>query len=164
MRQLIIGAINDSKNTFRIFDSSNSDKVLFGKTDQGTVDLDTGEVKYDIEFDFADFANARKFSSEDVLGSFSFGLTLFHELDHKVSYDPRDPIPESNVRPDKSTRKVRGVIENTNIVRGELALIPRLSSAHSGRVYKGKISFLKNTYQIPFVDSSGKKKYLRWKS
>ncbi len=163
MRQLILGAIDDNNNTFQISNSPKSKTVHFSKTDQGTLDLEMGMVFYDIRFDFSDFENAKKYSSKESLESFSLGIMIFHEIDHKVSYDPDDPIPEKGFRPDKSKKNVRGVIENTNIVRNELGLILRDKKSAFGKKYRGKLRSLKNTIQIRFFDSFGKRKFLRWK-
>ena len=162
MRSLIVSAIDDTRNTFQIIDKSRSRNVHFSLTDQGTVDIQTGDVVYHVYFDFDDFAESRNYSSEQAIRSFSTGLVLFHEIDHKVSYDPTDPLPANGVRPDRSSRGIRGVIENTNIVRAELGLIPRdEKNVHRNR-YRGLVHFLKKTAKIPFRNYSGKRKFLRW--
>ncbi len=163
MRGLIRGAIKDSKNTFQITDLSGSPKIHFSQTDQGTVDVETGKTKYLVKFDFEDFEKSRRYSSDEALGSFSLGINLFHEIDHKVSYDPADPIPVSGVRPDKSSPEARGVIENTNLVRRELGLIPRDTKSRFGFRYKGLVGSFRNTFQILFRSDKGRRKFLRWR-
>ena len=163
MRRLILGAIDDTRNFFQISDYADAAGLHFGRIDEGTVDLVTGRVCYDVGFDFTDFTDAAEFSPAEVLASFSPGIVLFHEIDHKVSYDPADPIPAGSVRPDKSTEKTRGVIENTNIVRKELDLILRDAGAVSGELSGGDIRLFYRTVQIPFFDRSGRRVYLRWK-
>ncbi|NNE99190.1 MAG: hypothetical protein HKN25_09245 [Pyrinomonadaceae bacterium] len=163
MFELITNAIRDPKNTFFIRDFSRADYIHFSETDQGTVDVETGKTAYEVKFDFEDFKRSRRYSSDEALGSFSFGINLFHEIDHKVSYDPSDPIPETGVRPDHGSRETRGVIERTNLVRRQLGLIPRDSKSHSGRRYKGIVGLFKNTFQILFKDDFGRRKFLRWK-
>ncbi len=163
MRDLLVGAIDDNKNTFVIVNSSRNENIHFSQTDQGTVDLETGKILFRVRFDFEDFERSRIYSSDEALGSFSLGINLFHEIDHKVSYNPNDPIPNTGVRPDKSSPEARGVIEKTNIVRRELGLITRDSQSHSGSRYNGIVGFFRNTYQILFHDESGNRKFLRWK-
>ena len=164
MRRQLVGAIEDKLNIFEIHDHSKSGAVHFCKTDAGTVFVDSGSVRYQISFDFSDFVSSRRISSGDAHESFSLGLMLFHEIDHKVSYDPSDPIPPGGIRPDKSDPQTRGVVENTNIVRTELGLITRDSRTSKGERYKGLIRALKNTFQIRFHSSSGRTEYLRWRS
>ena len=150
MRQLIKGAIDDNANTFVITDESRSTKIHFSQTDQGTVDIETGKTRYLVNFDFEDFDRSRRYSSNEALGSFSFAINLFHEIDHKVSYDPNDPIPASGVRPDKGSREHRGVIEQTNLVRKELGLISRDSKTRFGFRYKGLVSLFRNNLPNSF--------------
>ena len=164
MRSLILGAIEDMENTFLIQDYSRSARINFSQTDQGTVNVETGKTRYIVGFDFDDFEKSRRYSSDEALGSFSLGINLFHEIDHKVSYDPTDPIPESGVRPDKSSERERGVIENTNLVREELGLIARDPKSKFGIRYRGLVSQFRNTLQILFRNKKGKRRFLRWRS
>jgi hypothetical protein len=163
MRRLILGAIDDPRNFFQISDYPDAAGLHFGRIDEGTVDLETGKVCYDVGFDFTDFTDAAGFSPPEVLASFSPGIVLFHEIDHKVSYDPAGPIPAGKVRPDKSTENIRGVIENTNIVRKELGLILRDAETAAGELSGGDTRFFYRTIRIPFFDRSGGRVYLRWK-
>jgi len=163
MRHLISGAIDDQLNTFEIKSESKSTSIHFSQTDQGTVNTETGKTRYLVSFDFEDFDKSRRYSSGEALGAFSYAINLFHEIDHKVSYDPSDPIPPSGVRPDRGSPIHRGVIEQTNLVRKELGLIARDSKTRFGFRYRGLVSLFRNTYQILFRDRKGKKKFLRWK-
>jgi len=164
MREVILGAINDQMNIFEIRDISGAKEIQFAATDIGTIEVNSRITTYQVMFDFADFENTRKYTADEVLDSFSLGINLLHEIDHKVSYDPNNPIPKTGVRPDKSKNGLRGVIENTNVVRKELSLVLRRSNQHNGRRYKGKNHILDRTYQITFVNKRGKRKsYLRWK-
>ena len=162
MRSLVLGAMEDEKNTFQIIDISGSKDVHFSITDQGTVDIQTGEVLFQIFFDFSDFVASRNYSSKQAIQSFTPGLVLFHEIDHKVSYDPNDPIPASGVRPDKSSGTVRGVIENTNNVRAELGLIPRVEKGFHRHKYQGLVGLFGKSAVIPFRNNAGKRRFLRW--
>lgn len=56
-----------------------------------------------------------------------------------------------------------GVIERENIVRSQLGLINRNPGTHSGTPYAGNDSRFKGTHQIPFIDASGRAKFIRWK-
>lgn len=162
-RQLIIGAASDPLNVFLVEDHSGSRGIHFAETDEGTKDIVTGITTYRIRLDFGDFENSRSYTSREVRRSFTTGIALFHEIDHKVSYDPMDPIPASGVRPDKSTKHVRGVIENANIVRNELSLMKRRPTQHKGKLYKGVVASFRGMYEIEFTSDSGKRKHLRWK-
>lgn len=90
---------------------------------------------------------------------------MYHEIDHKVSYDPKNPIPPTATgnRPDIGGVGIRGVIDNVNVAQSQLGLAQRAPGAHRGQEYKGFDSMYKGTYQIPFIDGSGKQKFLRWK-
>ncbi len=156
MRQAITGAILDDRNIFEIGDHSNSGKIHFALTDAGTIDVNTLITVYKVQFDFADFKNAERFSDAEVLESYTLGITLFHEIDHKAGYDTENPMPLFGVRPETSSPNTTGVIENVNSVRAELGLILRDTKRIAGRRYG------KNMFEIPFLDQSGKKKYLRW--
>ncbi|HEX8459226.1 MAG TPA: NPCBM/NEW2 domain-containing protein [Pyrinomonadaceae bacterium] len=163
LRQSILGAVNDPKNVFKLSDHSGTENLQFAKIDAGTVDVTTGISTYDVQIDFADFHAARGLSDTDALNAFTLGTELRHEIDHKVSYDPSNPILGAT-RPDVSPRPgYPGVIDNDNVVRSQLGLISRASGAHEGQPYRGADSRYKGTYQIQFNDSSGKTKFLRWK-
>lgn len=162
LREAITGAINDTKNVFQVGDYSGSKSIQFAETDGGSLDKNTGITTYQVKFDFADFRNARDHSHSEVMDSFSFGLNLYHEIDHKVSYDPSNPIPRGFATiPDVSPRPgISGVIDNVNIASSQLNLILRDRGAHTGQKYTGHDSSYKNTYYIPFDNG---KKFLRWK-
>lgn len=163
LRRIITGAIDDTRNIFEIGNYSGFRNIHFAVTDAGTIDIDRHVTVYRVKLDFGDFRDMQRYSPKDVLKSYTLGITLFHEIDHKVSYDPDDPIPPSGVRPDKSSKGVRGVIENTNMVRRELSLPERRSDQHRGKKYRGIIATFRNTYQIAFVTSNGKRQQLRWR-
>lgn len=163
LRRAITGAIDDQKNIFWIGDYSNQLNIHFAVTDSGTVDLDSKITTYRIKIDFSDFKNCRRYTPKEVLESYTMGIILFHEIDHKVSYDPANPLPATGVRPDKSAEGVPGVIENTNMVRQELSLMMRNSTQHNGELYKGLVDFYRNTLQINFITVSGNRMDLRWK-
>ena len=118
---------------------------------------------YQIMIDFADFRKSRRYSPKEVMETYTVGLTLFHEIDHKAGYDPENPHPEFGMRPDKSSNGIRGVIENTNTIRKELSLMLRKSNQHKGQPYKGLVAAFRNMQEIQFIDESGKNKSLRWK-
>ncbi|HEV7643588.1 MAG TPA: RHS repeat-associated core domain-containing protein [Pyrinomonadaceae bacterium] len=166
LRRAITGAINDHKNIFQLGDYSNSD-INFGLTDAGTKDDKSGVVTYQVKLDFADYSNAKGYSDSEAFIGFTIGQTIYHEIDHKVSYDPNDPIPpgsKGGVRPDISPGPgLRGVIDNDNIVSRELGLAERVPGAHSGEPCKSKSALCgPGVYEIPFK-INGKTKYLRWK-
>ena len=164
MRRAILGAIDDQKNVFRIINVSRSRKIQFGVTDQGTTDVNSRITTYQIMIDFADFENSRKYTPEEVQKSFTVGIVIFHEIDHKASYDSRDPLPKSGIRPDISSRGIRGVIENTNAVRKELSLSLRDPKQYLGKIYYGHSPVFANTHQIEFQSATGKRKlFLRWR-
>jgi len=168
LRQTITGAIDDSKNVFQLNDYSGSQSVNFAEGDPGTVDSTTRVTTYQIKIDFADYADARNLSDSDAFASFSLGLNLFHEIDHKVSYDSSDPIDSRIGFRDDLTRtiggvSVRGVIERENIVRSQLGLISRDPGTHAGTPYTGNDPRFRGTHQIPFTDASGQAKFIRWK-
>lgn len=156
MREAIKAAIDDELNIFQISDYSNSKNIQFAKTDAGTVYVATGITEYRVEFDFADFVSAEKHSDVDALYSFTLGITLFHEINHKVDHQGNDDLPFRGIRPDLSTKRFAGVIENTNWVRAELGLIERDTTRILGEKY------IDNVYEIPFVDEVGNNKFLRW--
>ncbi len=130
MRRALLGAIEDENSIFEIIDCSGSKNIQFAKTDQGTIDTIPRITTYQVLIDFTGFYRSRKLTPPEVLTSYTIGITLFHEINHKVSYDPNDPIPSSGVRPDLGSRCVRGVIENTNTVRRELSLSLRNPKSH----------------------------------
>lgn len=164
MRRAILGAIDDKKNMFRIINGSGSKDIQFGVTDQGSIDVNSRITTYQIMIDFADFENSRKYTPKEVQRSYTVGIALFHEIDHKASYDSRDPLPKSGVRPDISSGGIRGVIENTNAVRKELSLSLRDPKRYRGKIYKGHIPVFENTHQIEFQSASGTRKlFLRWR-
>ncbi|NNE98337.1 MAG: hypothetical protein HKN25_04870 [Pyrinomonadaceae bacterium] len=163
MRELILSAIDDQKNVFLVCNYSGANEVQFAKTDKGWIDVNSRITTYEIMFDFEDFENSRRYTPDVVLESYSLGILLFHEIDHKVSYDPKYPIPPTGVRPDKSSRGVRGVIENTNIVRRELSLVLRNSKRRIAKRYRGANQIFTNTRQITFKGPAGKRNFLRWK-
>lgn len=156
MRKAITGAIEDEWNVFKIGDYSNARTIHFALTDEGTIDVNTDITFYNVKFDFADFKNSKKYSDSEALKSFTIGITLFHEIDHKVSYDEENPHPLFGVRPETHSENVLGVIENANLVRSELGLIQRDTKRLSGKRYR------RNIYEIPFVTHSGKYRFLRW--
>lgn len=151
MREGIIGAIDDELNIFKIRNYPNAKDIHFARTDAGTVDIVTKITTYEIKFDFADFHNAGKNSDIEALESFTLAINLFHEIDHKVSYDISSPIPMHKVR---SEIRVR---ENVNFTRKELGLILRDTKRVLGRKYH------RDVYEIPFVDRLGRRKFLRWR-
>ena len=117
-RQLITGAIQDQNNIFEIVNYSNSGEFHFAKIDEGTTIaltenkgqriVENGRVTiYRIMIDFADYKNSQRYSHKEVLQSHTIGITLFHEINHKVSYDLTDPIPAGGIRPDKSSSSIR---------------------------------------------------------
>jgi RHS repeat-associated protein len=164
-RQSITGAINDSKNVFQIGDYSGSENIQFAETGAGaTTTSNAGVTTYQVKIDFADFRDARNLSDSQALDAFSLGLNLYHEIDHKVSYDPSNPIPAGMAtRPDISPGPgVPGVIDDVNVAQSQLGLASRAPGAHTGQRYNGVDPRLKNTYQIEF-NASGKAKFLRWK-
>ncbi|NNE97573.1 MAG: hypothetical protein HKN25_00995 [Pyrinomonadaceae bacterium] len=164
MRRAILGAIDDKNNIFFISDVSGSRQIQFALTDRGTIDTNTRITSYQVMIDFADFKNSRKYSPVQVSDSYTIGITLYHEINHKVSYDPNDPIPPSGVRPDLGTKSVRGVIENTNAVRKELSLSLRDSKSYLANEYRGNNKVYAKTHQVLFRCFRGKLKlYLRWK-
>ena len=156
LREAITGAIEDEFNIFQIIDYSNSRAIQFALTDEGTIDVNTDITTYKLKFDFADFKNSKKYSDSEALDSFTLGITLFHEIDHKVSYNEESPHSLYGVRAETHSGGFSGVIENVNLVRRELGLIPRDTKRLSGKRYR------KNIYEIPFVVRSGKYKFLRW--
>jgi RHS repeat-associated protein len=158
LRQNILGAIDDPTNLFQIGDYSNSDNIQFAATDEGSVDLTTGITTYQVKIDFADFQDARNLSDTGALDAFSVGLNLDHEIDHKVSYDPNNPLPPGG----RGDGGPNGVIADVNVAQSQLGLATRAPDSHTGQPYKGPDSRLKNTYQIQF-NASGKAKFLRWK-
>jgi hypothetical protein len=173
-RQAITGAIDDEINVFQLSNYSGSKDVIFAEINEGTTVVTTAFYEgilveksklsiYRMRIDFADYENSEKHTSDEVLRSHTIGITLFHEINHKVSYDPNDPTPAKGVRPDKSSRRVRGVIENTNMVRKQLSLMLRKSNRHGGKKYTGSFHLYEQCYQLPFVSDSGKRMYLRWK-
>ncbi len=164
MREVILEATNDMMRVFSIVDASESEDVHFALTDQGTVDITSRVTTYLIRYDYDDFENSRKYTSAEVQESYSLGITLFHEIDHKVSYDKNHPIPPGGIRPDKCGKGVRGVIANTNKVRKELSLVLRRADEHMGRLYRGLSQKYRKTYEIRFETIKGKGVlHLRWK-
>ena len=163
LRRTIVGAIEDEKNIFHIGDYSSVRNIHFAETDSGTIDVLSKMTYYRVKIDYRDFKNCRRYTPKKVLKAFTMAIILFHEIDHKVSYDPSDPIPAGGVRPDKSSDGIRGVIENTNMIRKELSLILRKSDQHNGELYRGLIDFYKNTFHIRFVNIAGERRNLRWK-
>jgi len=168
LRQAIEGAIDDHKNIFQLGNYSGSESVNFAETDAGTVTVNgnTRVTTYQVKIDFADFSDAKNLSDVDALKSFTVGLVLAHEIDHKVSYDPGNPIPSDFPagRPDISPRAgVPGVIDDDNVIRSQLGLIPRAPGTHTGENYTGKDPQYKGTVSIQFNDPSGKAKFVRWK-
>src|SRR5262249_54670483 len=91
LRQAITGAIDDQKNVFQLGDYSNSENIQFASTDAGSFNSTTGITTYQVQLDFADYQDARNLSDTEAIDSFTIGLTLYHEVDHKVSYDPANP-------------------------------------------------------------------------
>jgi RHS repeat-associated protein len=164
VRQAITGAIDDTKNVFAVGDYSGSENIQFASTDAGTVDSSTKVTTYQVKIDFADLREARNLSDTEALAAFTVGLNLYHEIDHKASYDPNNPIPAGMAtRPDVSPGPgIPGVIDNVNVGQSQLGLATRAPGAHTGQRYSGSDSRLKNTYQIEF-NASGKQKFLRWK-
>jgi RHS repeat-associated protein len=163
MRQAITGAIDDSKNIFQIGDYSGSENIQFAGADAGTTNTSNpGVTTYQVKIDFADFRDARNLSDSQALDAFSLGLNLYHEIDHKVSYDPNNPLT-AGLRPDISPGPgIPGVIDDVNVAQSQLSLATRVPGAHTGQPYKGFDTRLKNTYQIE-SNSGGKAKFLRWK-
>lgn len=159
LRQGITGAIDDPKNVFQLGDYSGSENIQFALTDAGSVLANTGVTTYQVKIDFADFRDARNLSDSDALNAFSLGLNLAHEIDHKVSYDPSNPVPVGGRRDEGPG----GVIANINVAEGQLGLATRAPGSHTGRPYSGPDSRYKNTYQIQFNNASGKAKFVRWK-
>ena len=125
---------------------------------------DAGVTTYQVKIDFADFHDARNLSDSEAVDAFSLSLNLYHEIDHKVSYDPSNPIPGGmTMRPDISPGPgVSGVIDDVNVAQTQLGLATRAPGAHVGQRYNGPDSRFKNTHQIEFR-ASGKAKFLRWK-
>lgn len=164
LRRTIKGAIGDERNVFVIGDYSGRRDIHFAVTDEGTLEVRENVRYYRIKIDYRDFKNCRRFTPKEVLRAYTMAIILFHEIDHKTSYDPNDPIPAAGIRPDKSSGKVRGVIENTNAVRRELSLIERKADRHNGELYRGLVDFYRNTFQIRFVNLAGNRRHLRWKA
>ncbi|REJ75275.1 MAG: hypothetical protein DWQ47_07250 [Acidobacteria bacterium] len=162
-REFLLDVIADNRLVFVIENNPGSKLIRFAKTDAGTVDVETGIVEYVIELDAEDFRSCRKLSSREALEAFSIGLVLFHEIDHKVSYDPNDPMPPSGVRPDVSEGELRGVIERTNLIRNELKMALRDPGRHQGEIYRGSLPAFRSTASISFTDQKGKRRLIRWK-
>ena len=172
LRQTIVAAIDDPKHIFEICDFSGSRHIHFAVTDEGTIVerlklvgstyYPMGKViVYRIQIDFSDYKNSQAYTPREVYNANTLGITLFHEIDHKVSYDPDDPIPPRGTRPDRSTARIRGVIENTNTVRRELSLPIRETIYAKAAECFGRSE--SDTYQISFRTKSGKRRFLRWK-
>lgn len=162
-REFLSKLVNDPTRIFVIQVADGSKDVNFAKADAGTTDLDTGVVYFRIFLDPSDFRSARRYSDKRLLGSFSYGIVIFHEIAHKVSYDPEDPIPSAGVRPDVAENGIKGVIEHTNRIRSELGLPLRKEQRHAGDIYRGPVSGLRNTCSIEFDGNKGQRLVLRWK-
>ena len=170
LRRAITGAIDDQKNVFRLNDVTGSTSINFQNTDSGTT-FQNGQggitrTEYEISIDFGDYQNAALYSDNSALEAFSVGDGLFHEIDHKVSYDPADPIMPGLQRPDTALDPLGpafmnvldrpGVIQNERMVQSQLGLPLRDNDhvAHPGP---------NGTFQISFHDKNGNQKFVRWK-
>lgn len=141
LRDQITAAIDSKTDTFKLGDYSGSDNIQFAETDAGSVS--NGVTTYNVKFDFADFQNAADHSDTQAMGSFSVGLVLSHEIDHKFpSFNPSDNGPG-------------GVIDFVNGERSQLGLPARDLGSHRGTCSNG-------TCSVSFHDSNGQQHLLKW--
>jgi RHS repeat-associated protein len=161
----ITGAINDHTKIYQLSDKSNT-KVNFMATDQGTtttVHGAPGPTTYQIGIDFADYDSAADLSDTDALAAFSLGSGIYHETNHKESYDSSDPMLKSfafGTRPDNSPDggHTPGVIDNENWANFELNRAQRVDAHNATR----SPALGSHFGQIRFLDSSGRQKLIRW--
>jgi hypothetical protein len=143
LREQITSAIDSQSNIFKLGDYSGDSEVTFINADQGTVDKNTGISTYNIQIDFADYANAAALSDKQALAAFSLGLGVSHEVDHKF------PVPNAR------DTGPGGVIDNVNVFQRQLSLATRDINVHDIVCPSGRCS-------IPFHDGNGKERTLRW--
>lgn len=170
LRNAIIGAINDTKNIFQLANFTGS--VQFMQSDAGEFNARTGVVTYQIKIDFGDYKDAANYSDSDALEAFSLGSGIYHEITHKVSYDPNNPLPFTlengtthYTRPDLADpfdSNYPGVIDLENVANRQLGL-PIRESTHTATPYTGIDPRFKGTQQIKFKDAAGRDKFVRWK-
>ncbi|MBI4854828.1 MAG: RHS repeat-associated core domain-containing protein, partial [Acidobacteria bacterium] len=159
----ILGAINDPNNIYILNDTTDDTSVSFAQADTGTQDSKTRVTKYNISIDFGDFASAKDQSDSRAFEAFSLGLVLFHEINHKATYDSDGNIID-NFRFDVSSNpKAVGVIDFVNQANKELGLIIRAPGVHKAVPNPGNTNLASNTLGIQFKDRDGKDKFVRFK-
>jgi hypothetical protein len=155
----LLDAVNSTDTRFNL-QSVDTTKVAFADVDEGTVHTDSSEKRtrtdYNVRVDFGDFQ--RVGGDNEAKETFSIGLVLIHEFDHKI-YNITDS-PNSDTDP--------GPLENKylNPIRRELGLAERVR-------YEAKAAntgILKSIYQTSAAGNylvfkiSGKEKILHWSS
>lgn len=161
LRDNILGAINDQFNSFILSNASGNESVSFARIEPGA--WITGLRTYFIQIDFADYTNAKNFSDSDAYDAFSLGLQIFHEINHKATYNASGETIYTFRNDVSTTPKILGVIDVVNLAQAELGLIQRASGAHDAVSEPGNTSLAPGTLGVQFKDGSGKDKFVRFK-
>jgi hypothetical protein len=114
--------VNSTEKLFNLV-SVDSKDVAFARVDAGTITQDStgkrvGPTVFNVSIDFKDFKQFRA-SDKEAIAAFSIGITVFHEIAHKLYQEIGDK-PNSDTDP--------GPVENTyiNPIRRELGLAERV--------------------------------------